>query len=153
MSTPTRIFDRLVEIALLFEADLARSFAGTALTTSRTHLLWVLHHAGPSTQRALAETLSVSPSQCHRTGRRARAAAGYVERRSHPSDRRATLVTLTELGTETMTGMARDREQAAGQLLGGVAADRLEELDQDLGRIAERLHELVEAPARLGRPA
>ena len=49
--------------------------------------------------------------------------------------------------------MARDREQAAGQLLDGVAADRLDELDQDLGRIAERLHELVEAPARLGRPA
>ena len=152
MSTATRIFDRLLEIALLFETDLARSFAGTALTPSRSHLLWVLHLGGPSTQRVLAESLSVSPRNV--TGLvDALAAAGYVERRPHPSDRRATLVTLTEVGSETMAEMARDREQIAGQLLADVAADRLDELDGDLGRIAERLHGLVDASGRLGRPA
>ena len=63
------------------------------------------------------------------------------------------LVTLTEVGSETMAEMARDREQIAGQLLADVAADRLDELDGDLGRIAERLHGLVDASGRLGRPA
>jgi DNA-binding MarR family transcriptional regulator len=150
MALTTRIFDRLLEITLLFEADLARSFAGTALTPSRTHLLWVLHHQGPSTQRALAEALSVSPRNV--TGLvDALVAAGYVERRPHPSDRRATLVTLTELGTKTMTGMARDREQIAAELVEGLAEDRLDELNRDLGMIAERLHALVESASQRPR--
>ena len=144
MSMATGIFDRLLQIAWAFEADLARSFAGTSLTPSRTHLLWVLHHSGPSTQRALAEALSVSPRNV--TGLvDALAGAGYVERRPHPRDRRATLVTLTGLGTETMIGMARDRDQIAAQLVDAIPADRLNELSRDLGMIAERLQVLVEA--------
>jgi DNA-binding MarR family transcriptional regulator len=145
MESATGIFDRLLEIALLFEADLARSFAGTALTPSRTHLLWVLHHGGPATQRALAESLSVSPRNV--TGLvDALAVAGSVERRPHPTDRRATLVTLTEVGRKTMTEMARDREQIAAQLVDAIPEDRLRELGRDLAAIADRLHGLVDSP-------
>ena len=134
MSTPTRIFDRLLEIALLFDADLARSFAGTALTTSRTHLLWVLHRVGPSTQRALAKALQVSPRNV--TGLvDALEAAGYVERRPHPSDRRALLVTLTEQG-ERDDGRhgARPGPDRRGAGRRASAADRLDELDRSLAR-------------------
>ena len=55
MASELHVFDRLMEIAVLIQADLVRSFAGTGLTTSRTHLLWELHRMGPSTQQALAD--------------------------------------------------------------------------------------------------
>ena len=112
MTAPEQIFDRLLEIALLIQEDLAASFAGTGLTAARTHLLWVLHHSGPSNQQTLAAALSVSPRNV--TGLvDALEAGGFVERRPHPSDRRATLVTLTEPGTEIMTQMAGDRQAIA----------------------------------------
>ena len=89
---------------------------GPASTRARTHLLWELHRLGPSTQQALAETLKVSPRNV--TGLvDALESHGYLERRPHPTDRRALLVTLTDLGSQTMARMAADREQAAAQLL------------------------------------
>ena len=116
VSTQLVVFDRLLEIAILLQDDLARSFAGTGLTTARTHLLWELHRLGPSTQQALAATLKVSPRNV--TGLvDALESHGYLERRPHPTDRRALLVTMTDLGSQTMARMAADREQAAAQLV------------------------------------
>ena len=141
MTDAEHIFDRLLEIALLIQDDLAASFAGTGLTTARTHLLWVLHHAGPSNQQSLAAALSVSPRNV--TGLvDALEAGGFVERRPHPSDRRATLVTLTDLGTETMAAMARDRQAVAAQLVEGFGAGRV-----------ERLQQMVEAARSRAEPA
>jgi DNA-binding MarR family transcriptional regulator len=88
------LLDRLLEIGELFQRDLAREFAGTSLTTARTRVLWDLAHAGPSTQRGLATRLEVSARNI--TGLvDALEEAGYVERAPHPTDRRATLVSLT----------------------------------------------------------
>ena len=53
--------DRLLLIADLFQRDMARAFDGTGLTTARVHLLWVLQHAGPSTQQTLAQLCDVTP--------------------------------------------------------------------------------------------
>lgn len=140
----TAIFDQLLAIALLLQQDLARSFEGTALTPARTHLLWELHRLGPSTQQALAVALQVSPRNV--TGLvDALEPAGYVERRPHPTDRRATLVTLTELGSTTMTGMARDREQVAADLVAGFDPARLTALERDLDTVLGRLTAMVEA--------
>ena len=88
MSVQLHIFDRLLQIALLIQEDMASSFAGTGLTTARTHLLWELHQLGPSTQQALAAALKVSPRNV--TGLvDALEAGGFAERRPHPTDRRA----------------------------------------------------------------
>lgn len=142
MATAEHVFDRLLEIALLIQDDLASSFADTGLTTARTHLLWVLHHAGPSNQQTLAAALSVSPRNV--TGLvDALEAGGFVERRPHPSDRRATLVTLTDRGTQATAGMVRDRQAVAAQLVEGFADDRLGRLGTDLDAIAERLQQMV----------
>ena len=114
------------EIAILLQEDLARSIAGTGLTRARTHLLWELHRLGPSTQQALAETLKVSPRNV--TGLvDALESHGYLERRPHPTDRRALLVTLTDLGSQTMARMAADREQAAAQLLSDLSDSQLDQ--------------------------
>ena len=151
MTAPEQIFDRLLEIALLIQEDLAASFATTGLTTSRTHLLWVLHHSGPSNQQTLAAALSVSPRNV--TGLvDALESGGFVERRPHPSDRRATLVTLTERGTATMAEMARDRQAIAAQLVEGFGDARLDRLGTDLEAIADRLHQMVAAAHRAPVP-
>lgn len=151
MATQVEIFDRLLEVALLIQRDLTDSFAGTGLTTARTHLLWVLHHAGPSNQQSLAAALGVSPRNV--TGLvDALEAGGYVVRRPHPTDRRATLVTLTEQGGQTTAGMVRDRQAIADRLVEGFGDDRLGRLGSDLATIAERLHSMVEA-ARSREPA
>lgn len=142
MCSSLDVFDRLLEIALLIDADLRSSFAGTALTTSRTHLLWELRRLGPSTQQSLAAALEVSPRNV--TGLvDALEEAGYVERKSHPRDRRAVLVTLTERGGNTVTGMERDREHSAAQLVSGFSSQRLDALNNDLDVIRDRLHALV----------
>lgn len=144
MSLSLTVFDRLQQIALLIEHDWARSFEGTALTPARAHLLWELHRLGPSTQQAMAVALAVTPRNI--TGLvDALEAAGFLDRQPHPTDRRATLLTLTDLGTTTMTGMARDREQAAAELVAGLDPNRLAELSENLGVITERLQTLVEA--------
>lgn len=138
------VFDRLLEVALLIQQDLTDSFAGSGLTTARTHLLWVLHQAGPSNQQTLAAALSVSPRNV--TGLvDALEAGGYVTRQPHPSDRRAMLVTLTARGAEVMADMVRDRQDVAGRLVEGFDADRLAQLGSDLGIIAERLRSMVDA--------
>lgn len=146
MATDVEVFDRLLEIALLLQDDLARSFAGTGLTTARTHLLWELAGLGPSTQQALAVALGVSPRNV--TGLvDALEEHGYVARRPHPTDRRALLVTLTEAGEQTIAQMQSARAQAATALVSGLAPDRLEEFRESLDTVAERLRHLVEVAA------
>ena len=144
MTRQLHIFDRLMEIAVLIQADLVRSFAGTGLTTSRTHLLWEMHRMGPSTQQALAAALKVSPRNV--TGLvDALEAAGFVERGQHPTDRRATLVTLTELGSQTMADMVRDRELIASQLVADFGEDQLMQFGRSLDTVTGRLRDLVES--------
>src|SRR5687768_14596787 len=96
------VFDRLLELTVLFQQDLSSSLGPMGLTPARAHLLWELHHRGPSHQQALATALDVSARNV--TGLvDAVEAAGFAERRPHPRDRRATLVTLTPRGAEAMT--------------------------------------------------
>jgi DNA-binding MarR family transcriptional regulator len=144
MESELRVFDRLMEIAVLIQTDLVRSFAGTGLTTSRTHLLWELHRMGPSTQQALAAALKVSPRNV--TGLvDALEAAGFVVRGPHPTDRRATLVTLTELGSQTMADMVRDRELIASELVADFGEDQLMQFGRSLDTVTGRLRALVES--------
>jgi DNA-binding MarR family transcriptional regulator len=138
------VLDRLLEISELFQRDLAREFAGTSLTTARTRVLWDLAFAGPSTQQALALRLEVSPRNI--TGLvDALEEAGYVHRAPHPTDRRATLVTLTPSAEELMREMQRDHEELSATLLAAVAVDDRAALLRGIDAVAGRLRELVEA--------
>jgi DNA-binding MarR family transcriptional regulator len=138
------IFDRLLEIALVIHDDLANFYSGTGLTRARTHLLWELQQRGPSTQQTLAVALNVTPRNV--TGLiDALEATGFVERRRHPSDRRATLVTLTELGTSATAEMARGRELITSRLAAGFSKDELDQFSRNLDIVAQRLHEMINA--------
>jgi DNA-binding MarR family transcriptional regulator len=144
MSGEVQVFDRLLQIALLIQDDLARSFAGSELTVARTHLLWELHRLGPSTQQTLATALKVSPRNV--TGLvDALEAGSFVTRRAHPHDRRATLVTLTDRGLRTMTEMEQQRRQIAAELVADLDPGQVETLRQGLDSVAARLQALNDA--------
>jgi DNA-binding MarR family transcriptional regulator len=151
VASASAIFDRLLEIALLIQDDLARYFAGTALTPARTHLLWELNRLGPSTQRTLAKTLKVSPRNV--TGLvDALEAGGFVIRRSHPRDRRAILVTMTDQGIQTIAEMEHERAQIASALIANLSSDQVEQLRRGLDSVAAQLEALVGPPTMTSEP-
>jgi hypothetical protein len=52
--------DGLLELSVLLADDMARDLERRGLTRSRTHVVWLVHHRGPMTQRALADATGVS---------------------------------------------------------------------------------------------
>ncbi|MFD5600031.1 MarR family winged helix-turn-helix transcriptional regulator [Leucobacter sp. NPDC058333] len=136
------VLDRVLAIGQMLQHDMDRSFSDTGLSTSRTHLLWVLHHAGPSTQRSLATALQVSARNI--TGLvDAVEHHGYAARTAHPTDRRATLVTLTDLGRRTMQRMASEHEQLSRELVAGLAPDEADVLMRGLTHVEGVLARLI----------
>ncbi|WP_243059775.1 MarR family winged helix-turn-helix transcriptional regulator [Nocardioides sp. SR21] len=116
--------DTLLRLSELMSADLARFERESGLSGSRIRLLWTLGITGPTTQQALAEALDVTPRNV--TGLvDGLSASGHVTRQPHPTDRRATRVTLTDAGAETVRDLQRDHEDLARQLFGGVPPRRL----------------------------
>lgn len=143
LPAPT-VLDRVLAIGQLLQRDMERSFAGTGLSTARTHLLWVLHHAGPSTQSTLAAALEVSPRNI--TGLvDALEKTGHVVRGEHPTDRRATLVALTDSGTRIMHDMAADHVELSQQLVDGLPSDEVDVLLRGLEHIETVLERLIVA--------
>jgi DNA-binding MarR family transcriptional regulator len=140
---------QVLELAVLINDDMARSLAGDGLTVPRAHLLWELHHRGPSTQRHLAEVLGVSPRNI--TGLvDALVATGFVTRQPHPADRRATLVTFTEHGARTAKQMDKGQRQLAKLLFSGMSDRQFDGLVRGLGAVLNQLREHL-PPSREGR--
>jgi DNA-binding MarR family transcriptional regulator len=138
----TGALDRLLELTVLIDADMTRSLAAKGLTPARTHLLWELGRRGPSTQRVLADALDVSARNV--TGLvDALEATGFVVRRPHPEDRRATLVTLTERGGAVFDEMARGHEEFARLLFAEMPADELDGMVRGIDSVLTVLREVV----------
>ena len=148
------VLDRLLEIGELFQHDMARAFEGTSLTPARVRVLWELSHAGPMTQQALATRLEVSARNI--TGLvDALKAGGHVARSPHPTDRRATIVSLTAQARRRMREMQREHAELTADLLGAVDPADRSALERGVDAIAARLRELVAADvaARAAREA
>jgi DNA-binding MarR family transcriptional regulator len=130
--------DRILELSVVINDDMTTALARHGLTASRTHLLWELRRLGPTTQRALAEALRVSPRTV--TGLvDGLAATGFVTRQPHPSDRRATLVTFTERGDALVFELENGQRQFADLLFSGMADDRFDGLVCGLDEVLDRL--------------
>jgi len=137
----------VLELVVLLNDDMTHSLARDGLTVSRAHLLWELHHRGPTTQRGLADALDVSARNI--TGLvDALAGTGFVTREPHPTDRRATLVTFTRHGEATARAMERDQQEFARLLFDGMPAQRFDCFARGLDDVLARLREgsLAAAP-------
>ena len=143
MIEPTGVLDRVLHLATLVQADLGRFEREQGLTTSRVHLLWVLGAAGPTTQQSLAAALDVTPRNV--TGLvDGLVASGHVTREPHPGDRRATLVTPTEVGARTVEDLVRSHADLAQQLFGDLPGDRLAAFAEVLEETTDRFARLME---------
>jgi DNA-binding MarR family transcriptional regulator len=138
MSQADTALDRILELSVLINDDMTRSLARDQLTTSRAHVLWVLVHQGPVTQRALADSLGVSARTI--TGLiDGLVGTGYVTREPHPTDRRATLVTFTKRGARIAAALQRDQVEFARILFEGMPAKRLSCLVEGLDDVLARM--------------
>lgn len=146
------LLDRLLQIGELFQRDMARAFDGTGLTTARVHLLWMLQHAGPSTQQALARLCGVTPRNI--TGLvDALEGSGHVRRTPHPTDRRAVLVELTPAAAATMARMQKEHAELNDTLLAAVAPEDRDTVRRGIDAIVARLETLVAEAATDGADA
>lgn len=136
------LLDRLLLIADLFERDMARAFAGTTLSSARMAVLWTVHHAGPVPQQAVAEALHVSARNVSALVD-ALESAGYVRRATHPTDRRAVLIELTDTGAHLMETTTREHRELSAVLLDAVDADDRPALERGLDAISDRLAALM----------
>ena len=113
--------ERMFELAVLLTDAMEGGLAERGFTRARAELLLRLHRQGPMTQRQLSEALRCSPRNV--TGLvDALERDGYVARGPHPTDRRATRVTLTGTGAEAAAGIHADSRRGASALLDGIPA-------------------------------
>lgn len=139
--------DQLLLLTVLLGRDMADGLARIGLTEARAHLLWELQTRGPCTQRALASALHVTP--------RAITAlvdglveTGFVTREPCPADRRAILVTFTELGRTTAQALADGHRELARQLFADVPGEEFDGFDTGLSHVVDRLRTLLAEPAQ-----
>jgi DNA-binding MarR family transcriptional regulator len=123
---------------VVLDDDMAQANAPLGLTPARTHLLWELGRRGPVPQRALAEALKVTARAV--TGLvDALVAQGLVTREVHPTDRRATLVTLTPRGETLVAQLKRDHKNLARALFSSMSRGEFELFAQGLAGVIDRL--------------
>ncbi|HYH88878.1 MAG TPA: MarR family transcriptional regulator [Solirubrobacteraceae bacterium] len=146
----TDALDQLLELVVLLDDDMTQSLAREGLTVPRAHLAWLVHHNGPTTQRELAEALKVTPRNV--TGLvDGLVAGGFVTRERHPTDRRATLVALTERGAASLAEMEKGHRDLAALLFGDMAERELDAFVEALGDVTSRLREGLQAAGEGGR--
>jgi DNA-binding MarR family transcriptional regulator len=133
-----RAMDQLFDLAVVLGEVMNRRLAEHGLTPARAEVLWVLHGTAPRTQRELSQILKCTPRNV--TGLvDGLETAGFVERTAHPTDRRATMVRLSERGQSLIAGWGADREHGTAQVLGGIPADELATFSAVLGRVLAQL--------------
>ncbi|MFI7347320.1 MarR family winged helix-turn-helix transcriptional regulator [Streptomyces sp. NPDC049936] len=117
----------LLTTARLIRACSAEVLAEFGLSDSQAGLLWALDPAGkPQTMRSLALKLTCDPSNVTVLSEALRR-AGLIQRYPHPDDRRAKVLTLTELGLDVWGRLQRRLDEASP--LGQLSADQRRSLN------------------------
>lgn len=118
-SDPVEALDTVFELAVRLTDAMQRGLGERGLNASRAEALLVLDRGGAIVQRQLGEALRCTPRYVTAIVDDLEA-EGLVRRERHPTDRRATLVVLTEAGAAAAARMIEERRQAAQWLLGDV---------------------------------
>lgn len=131
--------ERTFELAATLGEVMERALVERGLTRARAALLWQLYHQGPVTQRELSQALGVTPRNVTAL-LDALQTAGFVSRDPHPTDRRATLVTLTDHGQTTTARLHAGYKEMAAALFGEVSASDLAGYTATLQHVLTRLN-------------
>jgi DNA-binding MarR family transcriptional regulator len=131
-------FGRLLTVSLMMADDLERSAAERGLTGSRATVLSEICHRGPVTAHEIAKTLNAAPRSIT-TLIDALEETGFVKRKKHPADRRATLVHLTTKGRNVASRMKEEAQLLAQEFFGHSSAEELGVFIGALDRVIDRL--------------
>jgi DNA-binding MarR family transcriptional regulator len=132
------VLERLFELGVLLADSMDRGLAEGGLTRARAELVWRLARQGPMTQRELSQALRCTPRNVTDLVD-ALETAGLVARGPHPTDRRATLVRLTDQGKAATAQMQAGYRELAATLFADLSGAELTAfislLDRTLGRL------------------
>jgi DNA-binding MarR family transcriptional regulator len=132
------VLERLFEVAGTLMDAVNKGLAVEGLTPTRAEIIWRIGRHGPLTQRELSDALRCSPRNV--TGLvDALEAAGLAVRTPHPTDRRATLVTLTERGSGAERAWRAGYRRFGEHLFADLDAEEIVAFSRTLDRILERL--------------
>jgi DNA-binding MarR family transcriptional regulator len=141
--------NRTFELGARLNNVIEHGLDSMGLTMARATLLWHVHHRGPLTQRELSQALNVTPRNV--TGLvDALEATGFVVRAPHPTDRRATLITLTEQGRKSASVRDGEYQGFAASMFGDVPPDQLELFIDVVDHVLARLRAGDSGPAPAG---
>lgn len=133
----------LVEQAARFSMTFARWTDVTCsdgLTYQQMRLLDKLRGYGPAIMREIGGELGVSPRNMTAMVD-ALEHSHLVQRRPHPSDRRATLIALTPEGAATAGKLIKPRLDAMAEVFGGFSAGEQQEFYAALSRLISAMRE------------
>jgi DNA-binding MarR family transcriptional regulator len=131
--------ERTFQLAATLGAVMQQGLVERGLTRARASVVWQLHHRGPVTQRELSQALNVTPRNIT-TLLDALQTAGFVSRSPHPTDRRATLVALTDHGRSTATRLHTEYKQLADVLFADISARDVTAYNRTIDRVLTRLN-------------
>ncbi len=138
--------ERLFELAVLLVDAMEGGLSARGLTRARAELIWRLQRQSPMTQRELSRVLRCTPRNV--TGLvDALQADGFVTRGPRPTDRRATLVELTERGRTAAATWQAEYQELATRLFADLAAADLARFAATLDRMLDRLRDGASAPS------
>jgi DNA-binding MarR family transcriptional regulator len=130
-----------MQSAIAFSSGFQRwinSVGTEGLSYARLRLLEDLHCQGPQKMRELADDLGLTPRNIT-DAVDALEHEGLVRRTAHPTDRRATLVELTDAGVDTAEKELAPRLSAIGDLFSDLSEAEQRRLVNLLDRLAEGL--------------
>lgn len=133
---------QLFRVTTLMSDDMQHGLAERGLTLARAQILWILGEAERMTQRDLAAELKVTPRNVT-TLIDALEATGFVRRTAHPTDRRATVVVLTQEGQASVTRIQSEVTEFAELLFHNVSESDLTTFQRILEGIGAKLAELT----------
>ena len=132
----------LIDVARILRKRFDQNCRGTGLTRAQWQVLSSLYHSEGMTQGALAERLEVEPITIGRIIDRLEA-AGMLERRPHPTDRRAWQLYLLPAAhpvLETLKGIAAETR---AELLAGLSEDDVQTVITLLNRMKDNLQTVM----------
>jgi DNA-binding MarR family transcriptional regulator len=136
--SPLRLVDEFAAFGPLYLKWVRSRLQDREMTYARMRLLGALHCNGPQIMSSISEGLGV-------TRRNVTALVdaleeeGLVRRKPHPTDRRATVIEMTDRGELTMDRVYDEHRAAVAALFDGLDEEDRRELTRMLGVLREAL--------------
>ena len=133
-----RLVDEFAAFGPLYLKWVRSRLRDRGMTYARMRLLGALHCKGPQIMSSISDELGV-------TRRNVTALVdaleeeGLVRRKPHPTDRRATVIEMTDLGERRMDRVYDEHRAAVAELFAGLDEEDRRELTRMLGALREAL--------------